>query len=76
MQAQGNEGWRVVDEHAAAKATGLSVHTLRKDRQGPRRIPFYRIGTAIRYDMDRVRAALAEMEVGGPILRRKPARAA
>ena len=55
-----------VDEHEAARAVGLSVFTLRKDRQGPRRIPFVKIGGAVRYRLDSVRAALADMEQGGP----------
>ena len=59
----------VVDEYAAAAALGLSVHTLRKDRQRDRRIPFYRIGGSIRYNLDRVRAALDALECGGPAAR-------
>lgn len=55
-----------VDEFAAAEFLGLSVHTLRKDRQRDRRIPFYKIGSAVRYDLGRVRDALASLEVGGP----------
>lgn len=54
------------DEHAIARALGVSVHTLRKDRTGARRIPFYKIGSTVRYNLDRVREALAELEVGGP----------
>jgi hypothetical protein len=56
----------VVDEHAAAAAIGLSVGWIRKDRRTRRLIPFYRIGGAIRYDLDRVRQALGELEEGGP----------
>lgn len=55
-----------IDEYEAAALLGLSVHTLRKDRTGNRRIPFYRIGTAVRYNRERIAEALAEMEVGGP----------
>jgi hypothetical protein len=55
-----------VDEHVAAKALGLSVFFLRKDRQTNRRIPFYKIGSACRYNLDRCREALAAMEQGGP----------
>lgn len=54
------------DEYAIARALGVSVHTLRKDRTGARRIPFYKIGSTVRYNLDRVREALAELEVGGP----------
>lgn len=56
----------VVDEFAVAEALSLSVHTVRKDRQHDRRIPFFKIGGAVRYNLDRVRAALLEMECGGP----------
>jgi hypothetical protein len=55
-----------VGEYEAAQALGLSVHTLRKDRQSSRRIPFFKIGSAVRYNLDRVREALTALEVGGP----------
>ncbi len=55
-----------VDEHRVAQELGLSVHTLRKDRQGPRRIPFVKIGTAVRYRLDHVAVALGALEQGGP----------
>lgn len=54
-----------VDEHAVAKSLGLSVNTIRKDRRNARRIPFYRIGKFVRYNLDSVRAALARQEEGG-----------
>ena len=54
-----------VNEQQLAKAIGMSVHFLRKDRQGKRIIPFYRIGDCIRYDLTRVREALASREEGG-----------
>lgn len=54
-----------VDELTLAKALGLSVFFLRKDRQTKRRIPFYRIGTAIRYNPEVVRQALAPLQEGG-----------
>lgn len=53
------------NEHEMAEALGLSVHTLRRDRVTKRRIPFYRIGGAIRYNVDRVREVLAQLEEGG-----------
>jgi hypothetical protein len=59
----------LVDEFEAARVLGLSVHTLRKDRQGARRIPFYRIGTAVRYDPERIWQSLAEHELGGTVVR-------
>lgn len=52
-------------EHEMAEALGLSVHTLRKDRQRQRRIPFFKLGSAVRYNVDRVREALATFEEGG-----------
>lgn len=72
MQTPTKPNRRIGDEHEAAQYLALSVHTLRKDRCGARRIPFYRIGSAIRYDFDRIDAALAEFEQGGPAAR--PAR--
>ena len=68
----------LVDEHAAAEALGLSVHTLRKDRRASRQIPFYRIGGSIRYNLTRVLEALAPFEEGGarPQPRKPRARAA
>lgn len=55
-----------VNEHEAAEAIGLSVHTLRKDRVGARRIPYFKVGRAVLYDLDRVREALVSYEHGGP----------
>ncbi len=54
-----------VDEHTLAAAIGMSVHFVRKDRRGKKIIPFIRIGGSIRYDIERVRKALAALEVGG-----------
>ena len=59
-----------VDENIAAKFIGLSVHFLRKDRRNKKLIPFYRIEGSIRYNLDRVREALAAMEEGGQHLRK------
>lgn len=55
----------LVDEHAAARAIGLSVSWLRKDRRNKRLIPFARLGGAVRYDMERVREAVHRLEEGG-----------
>lgn len=60
---------QAVDEYKAAEALGISVHTLRQDRVHDRRIPFFRIGRSVRYDLDRVWQALAALEVGGPVAR-------
>jgi hypothetical protein len=54
-----------IDERQCAQAIGMSVHWLRKDRRTKRLIPFIRIGTAVRYNIERVREAFAEMEEGG-----------
>jgi hypothetical protein len=61
----------VDDEHAAAKAIGMSVAWLRKDRRTARRIPYYKLGGCVRYNLDRVRESLAALEEGG---QRKPKR--
>jgi hypothetical protein len=55
-----------VDEHACAAAIGMSVAWLRKDRRTARQVPFYRLGSSVRYNLDRVKAALAATEEGGP----------
>lgn len=65
-----------IDEFAAAEALGVSVHFLRKDRRTMRRIPYYKIGSAVRYDLGRIRAALARMEEGGGEIARRSKRAA
>lgn len=54
-----------VDEHAISKALGISLGWLRKDRRTKRIIPFYKFGTAVRYNPERVREALAVVEEGG-----------
>ena len=56
---------KLCDDNAVAAALGLSVHWLRKDRRKARIIPFVQIATAVRYDLDKVRAALVKMERGG-----------
>ncbi len=61
-----NETPRIaIDETEAAAAIGMSVHFLRKDRRTKRLIPFYRIGDCVRYDIGRIREALAAIEEGG-----------
>lgn len=54
-----------VDENAIAKQLNMSVHFLRKDRRGARVVPYFRIGGSIRYSVERVRAALSNLEEGG-----------
>jgi hypothetical protein len=71
MQSQtANETPRIaVGEGEAARAIGMSVFFLRKDRRTKRLIPFYRIGDRILYDLNRVRMALLTLEEGGSALR-------
>lgn len=59
-----------VDDVTCAAALGVSVSWLRKDRRLQRRVPFYRLGGRILYNLDRVREALAEVEEGGPAQRK------
>jgi len=54
-----------VSEKVIAKAIGLSIYTLQKDRITEQRIPFTRIGTNIRYSVKAVNAAMALMAVNG-----------
>ena len=56
----------LVDERVAAAALGMSLEWIRKDRRGARIVPFYKIGSACRYSLDRCYAALAQLEHGGP----------
>lgn len=72
MRIEATTAKNAVNEHEVAVALNLSVHTLRRDRVGARRIPFFRVGRCVRYDLGRVWEALAAIEVGGPTPR--PAR--
>lgn len=65
MEANSTDARLGIDEHEAARLLGLSVHTLRKDRVGERRIPFYRIGRSVRYNTQRLQETLTALEVGG-----------
>ena len=56
---------QLCNDLAVAAALDLSVDWLRKDRRKARIIPFVQIGTRIKYDLDKVRAALTKMERGG-----------
>lgn len=70
MQTDTNPTRLAVDEYAVARATGLSVHTLRKDRVSARRFPYFKVGARVLYSLDRVREALASFEQGGPTVQR------
>jgi len=67
----------IVDTEGIADFLDTSVSFVKKDRGGKRLIPFFRVGDLVRYDIDRVRAALQANEEGGPQLatpvRRAPA---
>lgn len=65
-----NATLRVVDETEAAKAIGMSVQFLQKDRITKRRFRFYRIGKAVRYNLDTLREDLENLQEGGQSLRR------
>jgi hypothetical protein len=54
-----------VDEYAAAKALGVSVGWLRKDRRTARIVPHFKMGTFVRYNLERVQESLAALERGG-----------
>lgn len=66
----------VVDEYACAEAISMSVYFLQKDRKGKRLIPFFRIGSNIRYDLNRVREAIQTLEVAGVHLQPRPKKTA
>lgn len=57
----------LVDEYKAAELLGVSVHTLRKDRQNKKRFPFVRFGLngAIRYDINLLRGCIRANTNGG-----------
>lgn len=56
---------RLWDEKMAATFLGLSVEFLQQDRAKARRIPFIKLGRAVRYDPLDVRAYTERCKVGG-----------
>lgn len=54
-----------VTEFDMAELLGMSVEFMRKDRRGKKQIPFWRLGTSIRYNPQRVLEALSLLEEGG-----------
>lgn len=56
MEGMKQNGARVrwLKETEAAEICGLSVHTLRAQRQKSRGIPYAKIGRAVRYKLDDV----------------------
>ena len=52
-----NGEFRLVGEHEAAKLLGLGIYTLRRDRRiGGYGNPYIKIGRAVRYQPDELRA--------------------
>ena len=51
-----NDSPRLWDEKETARYLGLSVEFLQRDRLKLRRVPFIKIGYAVRYDPDDVKA--------------------
>ena len=49
----------------AAKLLRLSVSKLRQDRCHQKRIPFLKIGAAVRYDLEHLNKMLSASKVGG-----------
>lgn len=63
MHTTDNPQQLAVDDKTIAAALGMSVAWVRKDRTTNRTVPFFRLGTAIRYDVATVRKAmLSRME--------------
>lgn len=42
---------KFLNEHRVAELTGLALSTLRNDRSQGRRLPYVKIGKAVRYDV-------------------------
>lgn len=58
---------RGVSTAVIAEMYDLSQAYLKKDRMTKRHIPFFKVGTLVRYDPDRVHAVLLANEQGGPL---------
>ncbi|MBC7620588.1 MAG: hypothetical protein H7293_16660 [Candidatus Saccharibacteria bacterium] len=54
-----------LNDKEVAKALGMSLAWVRKDRITKRILPFYRIGGCIRYDVDTVRKVMLSRMEGG-----------
>lgn len=54
-----------LNDKEVAKALGMSLAWVRKDRITKRILPFYRIGDCIRYDVDTVRKVMLSRMEGG-----------
>lgn len=63
MQTPENSQQLAVDDKAIAAALGMSVAWVRKDRTTNRTVPFFRLGTSVRYNLATVqKAMLSRME--------------
>ena len=67
---------RLVTDRVLAPTIGVSVGFLQKDRIGPQRIPYIKLGDRVLYDMDEVMVAVKSMTVGGPARRGRLGRSA
>lgn len=57
---------RLMTDKELAPILRVSVGWLQKDRIGPQRIPFVRLGDRCLYDAEDAMAAVKAMTVGGP----------
>lgn len=60
-----NASSNLINEFAAARVLGLSVHTLRKDRVTRRRWPFVKLGRTVRYNFGALQALVIAATQGG-----------
>jgi len=59
------ESSSLLDEKAVATYLGVSVEFLQQDRSKRKRIPFVKLGRAVRYDPADVKAYAASCKRGG-----------
>ncbi len=52
-----------INEHDAAKMTGLSVSTLRMHRYQAKGLPYIKVGRSVRYDPERVQEYMQAREI-------------
>lgn len=58
-------GKKYVNERQVSAMTGLALPTLRNDRSTQRRIPYVKVGRAVRYDLDDVIAFMESCKIVG-----------
>ena len=54
-----------IKEKAVAERFGISVHTLQKNRQLRKGLPFYKIGSSVFYCLEEIEAYIQSMRVAG-----------